>query len=309
METGDNNHSRAALVVAHPSHELRVHGWLQTSRPYVYVFTDGSGRASESRLQSTTKVLADVGARRGSVYGRARDVEVYEAFLKRDYPFFINIAEELAAEFERNKIEYVVGDAAEGYSPTHDACRLLTNAAVEMVKRRNQRDIANFDFAVVGSPDECPAATEKAAIWVRLEEAMFARKIDAARAYNSKLALDIEAALRGELFKGIARFSQPQLVGDVDKDLSGQVTAALHAYPDHEKVKNVFAGVELDRFRTECLRPVSAPAADEPGPAKVPFYELYGEKMVAAGHYQKTIRYTDHFRPLAEAVWRHVSGQ
>ena len=32
------------------------------------------------------------------------------------------------------------------------------------------------------------------------------------------------------------------------------------------------------------------------------FYELYGEKLVAAGHYQKAIRYREHMLPLAEAI-------
>jgi hypothetical protein len=32
------------------------------------------------------------------------------------------------------------------------------------------------------------------------------------------------------------------------------------------------------------------------------FYELYGEKLVAAGHYQTAIRYREHMLPLAEAI-------
>jgi hypothetical protein len=309
MEIGGKNHSRAALVVAHPSHELRVHGWLQTSRPSVFVFTDGSGRAGEPRLQSTTKLLSDVGAQPGSIYGRARDVDVYEAFLNQDLSFFIRIAEELAEEFSRQKIEYVVGDSDEGYSPTHDVCRLLTNAAVEMVRRRGEQQIANFDFAVVGPPDECPAPIHNQAVWVQLDDEAFRQKVAAARSYNAELALDVEVALRGELFKGVPRFAEPQLAGEVDKELSKQVVAALHAYPEIEKnMTGVFNGVELNRFRTECLRPVIAPSANQSGPCEIPFYELYGEKMVAAGHYQKTIRYTEHFRPLVEAVWRHVDA-
>ena len=78
-------------------------------------------------------------------------------FSSETFPVFIALAEELAEEFSRQKIEYVVGDSEEGYSPTHDACRLLTDAAVEIVRRRHKREIANFDFAVVGPPDQCPA--------------------------------------------------------------------------------------------------------------------------------------------------------
>ena len=247
METGGNNHSRAALVVAHPSHELRVHGWLQRSRPYVFVLTDGSGRAAEPRLQSTTRVLTEVGAQRGSVYGRARDIDVYDALLKRNFPFFINIAEELAREFDRNQIEYMVGDSDEGCSPTHDACRLLTNAASGNSKEEGPKANCQLRFCRRGF------------VWMKKP---FARKIAAARAYKSKLALDVEVRVA---------------------ELSSQVAAALNAYPELEK-KGHSSGE----------------------PIEIPFYELYGEKMVAAGHYQKTIRFTEHFQPLVKAFSRHV---
>jgi hypothetical protein len=32
---------KAALVVAHPGHELRVFHWLRLARPCVFVLTDG----------------------------------------------------------------------------------------------------------------------------------------------------------------------------------------------------------------------------------------------------------------------------
>ncbi|MSQ47696.1 MAG: hypothetical protein EXR78_04785 [Deltaproteobacteria bacterium] len=57
----------AALVIAHPGHELRLHGWLQHARPWVSVLTDGSGHADHSRLDSTTTLLHDVGARLAEV--------------------------------------------------------------------------------------------------------------------------------------------------------------------------------------------------------------------------------------------------
>jgi hypothetical protein len=158
----------------------------------------------------------------------------------------------------------------------------------------------------VGPPDECPAQIHNQAIWIHLDDEGFLQKVAAARGYNANLALDVEAALRGEPFKGIRRFSEPQLAGEVDKELSSQVVAALYATPEIEKgIKEAFNGIELSRFRTECLRPVNKPD-NLLRPGEIPFYELYGEKMVAAGHYQETIRYREHFRPLEEAVWRHV---
>lgn len=306
---GGNNNSRAALVIAHPSHELRVHGWLQTAQPRVFVLTDGSGRSTPPRLESTTKVLQELGAQPGSVYGRVSDHDVYAAFFREDFSFFIGIAEELAEEFHHHEIEYVVSDAAEGYSPTHDACRLLVDAAVEIVRRRYQREIANFDFAVVDPPDECAPSLRAQAIWIQLEDEAFARKVDAARAYSPKLALDVEAALDGAPFRGVRRFSEPELASDLDRELNARMLTSLQSYPVlARKIKDVLDGVALPRFRTECLRPVESPAWNKDETNEIVFYELYGEKLVAAGHYQSTIRYADHFRPLEEAMRRYVDS-
>ena len=116
--------ARAALVVAHPSHELRVHGWLKQTQPYVCVLTDGGGRSGDVRLPQTSQALDRAGATQGTIYGRLTDLEVYAAILNHDADLFAGIAEELATIFAAEKIEYVVGDAAEGYSVAHDICRV-----------------------------------------------------------------------------------------------------------------------------------------------------------------------------------------
>ena len=293
------------MVIAHPSHELRLHGWLQIARPLVFILTDGSGRTGETRLDATSKVIEDAGAKRGTIYGRFTDRDVYAAFLNRDYDLFINLAEELAEQFEQHQVEYVVGDSAEGYNSTHDACRLLVDAAIEIVLRKFNREIANFDFAVVGRPEEYPYAIQNEAIWLSLDEEAFVRKIAAVRAYDSRLAADVAAAQSGQAFQGLKRFSAPQLAGNVDEVMFGELRKDLHSYPSMgAKLKGVFEGVDLDRFRTECLRPVQvAMDSDLEG---IPYYEMYGEKMVAAGYYQTAIRYEEHFLPLAQAVQRHV---
>ncbi|HKB66962.1 MAG TPA: hypothetical protein VKC61_13985 [Pyrinomonadaceae bacterium] len=310
MTSDYNNCSRVALVVAHPSHELRVHGWMQRAKPHVFVLTDGSGRAAQSSLSSTTKVLSDLGIPAGSIYGRFTDLEVYEAFINGNFSLFLGLAQELAEQFVRQRIEYVVADSAEGYSPTHDACRLLTDAAVEIIQGRHNQKIASFDFAVVGSPDDCPKRDRERAIWIHLDDEGFLRKLKAVHSYDVKLALDVEAALAGNLFEGVSRLSAPQFAGAVDTELSTQVSSALNAFPlIEEKLKGAFEGIELNRFRTECLRPVSAAGNRQTSRRETPFYELYGEKMVLAGRYQKTIRYIEHFLPLEKAVWRFVQSR
>lgn len=308
-KTGFINSARGALVVAHPSHELRVHGWLQIARPHVFVLTDGSGREGHARLPATTKVIEDIGASQGSIYGKFTDLEIYDALLKGDFELFKRLAANLAEAFLHAEIEYVVADSAEGYSPTHDACRLVTDAAVESLKRKHGRQIANYDFLVVGPPDECPPAIAVEAIWLNLEDHTFFRKVSAARGYNPKLADDIDLALAGEKFTGVKRFSQPQVAGEVDEAITAEVELVVRANPaTAAQVKGVFDGVELHRFRIECLRPAPPQSWNREGLSNVPFYELYGEKMVAAGYYETPIRYKDHFLPVAEAVWQYVEA-
>ena len=60
--------------------------------------------------------------------------------------------------------------------------------------------------------------------------------------------------------------------------------------------------VPIENFRTECLRPAGNQAGTGWPANDLPFYELYGEKLVAAGHYREVIRYEEHMLPLAQAI-------
>ena len=147
---------RAALVVAHPGHELNLTGWLTMSQPSVFVMTDGSGQLGRSRLHSTTKVLLRSGARPGSIYGHLSDREVYEAMLDQDVDLFLRLTFELVDWICLDGIDYVVGDSAEGYNPTHDFCRIIVGAAVELAGRF-RGPIGNYEYVIVGPRTECMA--------------------------------------------------------------------------------------------------------------------------------------------------------
>lgn len=176
-------HRRAALVVAHPGHELRVHGWMVLAEPVVCVLTDGSGRSGQSRLVSTTRLLAQCGASQGAFYGRFKDADIYTAILEADFEVFIDLVEELGQALVRDGVEYVVGDAIEGYNPIHDLCRNVINAAVELANRGKSNPIANFDFLVIGQPDLKSDESRGEEIWLRLDEVALARKLGAAESY------------------------------------------------------------------------------------------------------------------------------
>jgi len=165
---------RAALVVAHPGHELRLHGWLEAARPEVFVLTDGAGRTGRSRLPFTSRILTGADAIAGRIFGRFTDPDIYAAVLAGRVDVFTALASELAAAL--TDVDYVVGDAMEGYNPAHDLCRLVVDAAVALAPRT----VRSFDFPLVGPPDRRLAGRVR----LVLDDVAFARKLDAAHAYD-----------------------------------------------------------------------------------------------------------------------------
>ena len=255
-----------ALVIAHPGHELLVHGWLEVTRPFVFVFTDGSGRSNQSRLDSTTRILQQTGAKRGSIYGRLTDAAAYAAILNHDCDLFVGLAAELCEAFMAQGIDFVAGDALEGYNPMHDVCRLVVNAAATVAGQVRGRALANFKFSLIGEPIGEPGAFHGSPpadeICRRLDDDAFARKMAAAKGY---------AELAGEVHATLKRTSP-------------------------------------DALRVECLHPVDHGPGDY-SCDRPPFYELYGEQQVAAGHYRQVLRYSEHILPLAEALERYVESR
>lgn len=293
--------------MAHPSHELRIHGWLEQTRPYVCILTDGAGRTGEPRLSKTSEVLDRAGATQGTIYGRLTDLEVYAAILNGDSELFAGLVEELCEAFVSEQIEYVVGDAAEGYSVAHDICRTMIGAAVELAEYRYGHTIENFDFAVVGRPDRSPGDDT---ITIYLDDDAFARKINAALAYSPKLARDVEAALGGAPFQGIRRLSEAQLAGEVDVEVSASVLEALKLHPKLQaRFADIIEGVPLAALRVECFRPVGNDSGHDRTTSEPLFYELYGEKLVDAGRYKRVIRYREHMLPLAQAIRKTIERE
>ena len=179
---------RCALIVGHPGHELVVHAWLQAARPRVIVLTDGSGHGNDGRIGSTARVVSEAAAVRGGLFGEHTDRAVYAALLAHDTGFFLRTTERIAAELTRNAIDFVTGDAIEGYNPVHDVCRMMTNAAVRMARRAG-RVVANFDFFLVRPHDQ--VCTTAGAIVKSLGEDELRRKLAIARSYP-ELASEVE---------------------------------------------------------------------------------------------------------------------
>jgi hypothetical protein len=179
----------AALFVAHPGHELALHGWLEASHPRVFVLTDGSGNSGQSRLGSTRTLLERAGAFPGEIFGACPDRRLYEALVAGETSFFLGLAERLAAAIVSGGIGMVVADSAEGYNPAHDVCRLVADAAVRAAVESG-RAVTNWDF-----PLTRPAADNSpGTLHLVLDDDALARKRAAADAYP-EMHSEVEAAL------------------------------------------------------------------------------------------------------------------
>jgi hypothetical protein len=186
---------RAALVIAHPGHELRVHHWLERAKPQVFVLTDGSGLTGSSPRTHRTEALLELArAVKGPIFGNLSDERLYRAIVTGDSDLFVALSHKLAAALEGASVDYVVGDAVEGIEPGHDICRLIINAAVMRVEANCGRRLGNFEFIVEGPPDACPPAARDDAIVVALNEEAYRRKLEAALTYT-ELAIDVERQL------------------------------------------------------------------------------------------------------------------
>ena len=266
--------NQPALIVAHPGHELMVLGWVEDAHPRVSIVTDGSGRSGQSRIQSSEQILRAAGAQAGSVWGAMSEPECYAAILNGHTQVFVDLAARLGDELADLHPPYVAGDAREGFNPTHDICRMVIDAAVKRAGRRGIT-IRNYAFFLFAPHDKCPVDLWSSAIWKTLPDDQLARKLAAARAYPELMA-EAEAAMSGSSRKILA--AHPELAAIVDASLDGM----------NER-----------RLATECLMPaagVPVLAGDKP------FYEIYGEQIVAKGTYQHVIRYRDHVQPIERAL-------
>jgi hypothetical protein len=248
-----------------------VLGWVEETRPRVFILTDGSGRGGASRIGSSENVLRAAKAEAGSVWGAMTDQAFYQAVLDGKTALFVDLAVRLGRELAEMKAPYVAGDAREGFNPTHDVCRMIIDAAA----RRAGRDgasIENYAFLLFSPHQKAP---REGAIYRTLSETELERKLAAGRAYP-ELAAEAEAA-----FSGTSR----NILGD-HQDLAAIVDASME-------------GIGEASFGVECL----VPAAGLPRVnAERPFYEIYGERLVASGKYQRAIRYREHVQPIERAL-------
>ncbi len=183
----------AALVVAHPAHELRLIGWLEAAKPTVYALTDGRGRRNMPRADRSARLVRSLGCRQGDLFGELTDSGIYASLLRHDHDGLLRVVDRLSNSFVRDRIDMVVVDAHEDAFLSHDVLNAIVRAAVLAASARLGTPIACYDYALEHDPRSCSEEQTDGAIWMRLTPEQLGRKLEAARSYE-EVRLEVEEA-------------------------------------------------------------------------------------------------------------------
>ncbi len=251
---------------------MLVHGWLEQSRAEVMILTDGSGGGSVSRLGSSFRTIGDAGATLSRAWQQVSDDAVYRALLSGDGGFFCGFLDQLTDVLLDRRPAAVVGDASEGYNPSHDLCRALIDRAVARVRSLGLH-VRNYAFPLISPPVLPEAGVDSIVLW--LDEPALARKISAARRY-------------------------PELAGEFEAIMFDRPSASPSGSPEIARlIETRIRRMKRSDLQLECL---TSPDGLEADPGGNPFYELYGEQMVKLGRYRDVIRYDQHVLPILELL-------
>ena len=199
---------RTALVIAHPGHELLIHGWLAAARPVAMVLTDGSGGGGAPRIATTRALLDRVGATPGPVFGGHSDRQVYAALLARDVGFFRAIVERIVGSLSSGSIDAIVSDAIEHFNPIHDIAHAVADAAAVALAGASGRPVARYTFAIERAEEVEGAGESALAVVVRLDPAALAAKQAAADGYR-ELAAEVATHRNGHDLERLHRVTTP----------------------------------------------------------------------------------------------------
>lgn len=246
----------AALVVAHPGHELRVFGWMAQWKPRVFIITDGSGRHGVSRVSSTSSILEKLNVPSGDIFGCTTDADIYQAILQQDSSFFLGVTDRLASAFIKHGINFVAGDATEGYNTSHDLCRVMVNAAVQIASGASTTPIANYEFCLTEWDEMGSAMHDDQCLHFRLNDQLLSQKLEAAQQY---------VELKEEISAGIARRGEEYFRLECLRKLSRNRDRILSEKPFYEAwgERRVGSGVyqTVIRYREHIL-PLTAAIMD-----------------------------------------------
>lgn len=176
--------TKTVLIIGHPGHELRAYAFIKKYKPDVFVLTDGSGSNNTSRIHQTIRLLDSLGAKFQDSIKIFKDKELYNIILEQDFSEILLYKNSLKDVIIRNDYDIVVGDALEGFNPTHDICRYLINGILSDISvSNNSKKIINYDFVLDSVPNNISFDNNIGGLSLKLSDEEFQMKLNAAMSY------------------------------------------------------------------------------------------------------------------------------
>lgn len=172
------------LFVAHPGHELRIHGWLRQAKPVLSVLTAGS-RSTENpaRIEATVATTSRDGLYLDALGGQILDKDFYRLIKVGNVVPFHSWVDQLARQLTHQRARRLVVDGYQLYSITHDVAHGMGRVAAAEASKALGWEIEVLHYPVV--PFEIGGAIDfgQPAFAVALSETEFQAKLAAIEAY------------------------------------------------------------------------------------------------------------------------------
>lgn len=242
-----------ALCIAHPGHEIRLHGFIEKTKPYIFVLADQGEPSRMIRLSNYLGfIFKNTKNKRDAFYVIEQkpddkkpdpekelktyyltDLNIQNELHKGNIDFFKYYVKQTANRFVQNKIDHVVVDSIENMDATHDINRALIDAAVALVKKKKGKQINIFEFNVSNPYDHNIGPD---CLMVELEEEEMMKKISFTVSYSPDVFTELKQNL------------------SVDISTINKIAEQANGF---EEIKNLLLALNPGYFKYEYLRPAT----------------------------------------------------
>lgn len=198
---------KTLLFIGHPGHELLAYKFMCIHKPEVIFLTGGSSSDNISRIHQSIKLVKSLGLKVHFPIEPFMDRDIYDLILSKSTDDFLKIKSALKKFVIENSIKRIVGDALEGFNPSHDICRYLINSIVTEVKNEIDVTIDNYEFFQENVSQNKTLLKSDEDIQIKLNKKEFDNKLKVCLDYSEiKFELDKFINLYGEDFFMIEYF-------------------------------------------------------------------------------------------------------
>ena len=222
-----NKKTKAAMIIAHPGHELRAVKFMRLHKPDVYILTDGSGSRNSSRISKSIEIIESLGAKYVGSLPPLSDADLYRHIINKDAIEIKSIQESIKKEILSSQSNIIVGDALEGFNPAHDLCRYIINSIIkDLASEGGLENINNYAIELEAPPNRYHGNKNFNGHTYLLNEEELNLKLNLAMSY-SELRFETERAIASF---GVDAFRTESLVKVFDLDVICGFDTPLPAY-------------------------------------------------------------------------------